>query len=370
MLTKRVIAALAAAATAVSMATVAMLAVGADTAGAVSTKQTSLVGTVPMAGTPNIGDGSVQAFTQVGNKVFVGGNFTSATPSGSTTAVTRTDLLAVDATTGALDTGFAPTLDGQVNALLPGPNPNTVYVGGAFNNVNGTKFKGIALLDTTTGALVPGFKFPPMNGVVNDIALAGGRLFIGGTFTTLGPNSRPGLGTLNPTTGAVDAYMTIAVAGHHNYPHFDATGKPVGAQAPVGVSKLDITPDGSRMVIIGNFLTAGGLDRDQVALINLGATSATVDPNWRTARYTDDCGWRSYDSYIRDVDFSPDGTYFVIVATGGPAAARSATPRPAGRPTAPAPRSSRPGSTTPAATRCCRSRSPARSSTSAGTSAG
>ena len=82
MLTKRVIAALAAAATAVSMATVAMLAVGADPAGAVSTRQTSLVGTVPMAGTPNIGDGSVQAFTQVGSKVFVGGNFTSATPPG------------------------------------------------------------------------------------------------------------------------------------------------------------------------------------------------------------------------------------------------------------------------------------------------
>jgi PKD repeat protein len=319
-LTKRVIAALAAAATAVSMATVATLAVGAQSAGAVSTKQTSLVGTVPLAGTPNIGDGSVQAFTQVGGKVFVGGNFTSATPAGSTTAVTRTYLLAVDATTGALDTGFAPTLDGQVNALLPGPTPNTVYVGGAFNNVNGTKFKSIALLDTNTGALVPGFKFPPMNGVVNDIALSGGRLFLGGTFTTLGPNSRPGLGSLNPTTGAVDSYMTIAVAGHHNYPHFDASGNPIGAQAPVGVTKLDITPDGSRMVIIGNFLTASGLDRDQVALINLGATSATVDPNWQTARYTPDCGWRAYDSYIRDVDFSPDGTYFVIVATGGPSA--------------------------------------------------
>src|SRR5690242_2143937 len=280
-LTKRVIAALAAAATAVSMATVATLAVGAQSAGAVSTKQTSLVGTVPLAGTPNIGDGSVQAFTQVGGKVFVGGNFTSATPAGSTTAVTRTHLLAVDATTGALDTGFAPTLDGQVNALLPGPTPNTVYVGGAFNNVNGTKFKSIALLDTNTGALVPGFKFPPMNGVVNDIALSGGRLFLGGTFTTLGPNSRPGLGSLNPTTGAVDSYMTIAVAGHHNYPHFDASGNPIGAQAPVGVTKLDITPDGSRMVIIGNFLTASGLDRDQVALIHLGAPCDTA-ARWET----------------------------------------------------------------------------------------
>jgi PKD repeat protein len=319
-LTKRVIAALAAAARGVSVATMATLAVGGATAGAVSTRQTSLVAAVPMAGTPNINDGQVQAFAQVGGKVIVGGTFTSATPSGSTTPVTRTYLLAVDATTGALDTAFAPTLDGMVNALLPGPSPNTVYVGGGFNNVNGTKFKSIALLDTTTGALVPGFKFPPMNGVVNDMVLAGGRLFVGGTFSTLGPNSRPGLGSLNPTTGAVDAYMTIAVAGHHNYPHFDAAGNPIGAKAPVGVSKLDVTPDGSRMVIIGNFLTADGLDRDQVAMINLGPTSAAVDPNWRTARYTDDCGWRAYDSYVRDVDFSPDGTYFVIVATGGPAA--------------------------------------------------
>jgi PKD repeat protein len=315
----RVIAALAAAATAVSVATVATLAASAGSAAAVSTRQTSLVSAVPMAGTPNLGDGSVQAFAQVGGKVIVGGTFTTATPSGSTTAVTRTYILAVDAATGALDTAFAPTLDGAVNALLPGPTANTVYVGGAFNNVNGTKFKGIALLDTTTGALVPGFKFPPMNGVVNDVVLAGGRLLIGGTFTTLGPNSRPGLGSLNPTTGAVDGYLTIAVSGHHNYPHYDASGNPIGAQAPVGVSKLDVTPDGSRMVIIGNFLTAGGLDRDQIALINLGATSATVDPNWRTLRYTDDCGWRAYDSYVRDVDFSPDGSYFVVVATGGPA---------------------------------------------------
>jgi PKD repeat protein len=320
-LTKRVIAALAAAATAVSMATVATLAVGADSAGAVSTKQTSLVGTVPLAGTPNIGDGSVQAFTQVGSQGLRRRQLHLGDP-GRLDHRGDQDLPARRRRRppARWTPGSRPPSTARSTRCCPGPTPNTVYVGGAFNNVNGTKFKGIALLDTNTGALVPGFKFPPMNGVVNDIALSGGRLFLGGTFTTLGPNSRPGLGSLNPTTGAVDAYMTIAVAGHHNYPHFDASGNPIGAQAPVGVTKLDITPDGSRMVIIGNFLTASGLDRDQVALINLGATSATVDPNWQTARYTPDCGWRAYDSYIRDVDFSPDGTYFVIVATGGPSA--------------------------------------------------
>jgi PKD repeat protein len=318
-LSKRVLAAVVAAALSATGATVVTLAVTADTAGAVSTPQSTLVSAVPMAGTPNVTDGSVQTFVQVGNKVFAGGTFTSATPAGGTAAVPRTYLLAVDATTGALDTGFAPTLDGSVNALLPGPTPGTIFVGGAFNNVNGVKFKGIALLDTTTGALVPGFKFPPMNGVVNDLALTGGRLFLAGTFTTLGPNSRPGLGSINPATGAVDSYLTIGVAGHHNYPHFNASGQPIGAQAPVGVSKIDVTPDGTRMVVIGNFLTASGLDRDQIAMVNLTGTAATVDPNWRTARYTDDCIFNAYDSYIRDVDFAPDGSYFVVVATGGPA---------------------------------------------------
>ncbi len=321
MFTTRVLAVVAATAVSATAVTAVSLSLLVDTAAAISAPQSGLVSAIPLAGTPNIGTGVVNAFVQVGGKVFVGGNFTSATPAGSTTAVTRTHLLAVDASTGALDTAFAPVLDGMVNALLPGPTANTVYVGGAFNNVNGAKDKGVALLDVNTGQLVPGFKFPPMNGVVNDMALTGGRLFLAGTFTTLSAVPRQGLGAIDPTTGALDSgYLTIAVAGHHNYPHFDRNGNPTGAQAPVGVSKIDVTPDGTRMVVIGNFLTADGLDRDQIAMVNLTGTTATVDPNWRTLRYTDDCIFNAYDSYIRDVDFSPDGAYFVVVATGGPGA--------------------------------------------------
>ncbi|HEY6749495.1 MAG TPA: PKD domain-containing protein [Mycobacteriales bacterium] len=318
---KRLVSAAAAAALTLAGVTAVSLSLLAEPAGAVSTQQPSLVSAVPMAGTPNITDGTVRAFVQVGGKVFVGGSFTSATPSGSATAVPRPYVLAVDAATGALDTGFAPALDGEVDALLPGPTPGSVYLGGAFNNVNGVKSKGLALLDVNTGLAVSGFKAPPMNGVVNDLAMAQGRLILAGTFTTLNVSSRPGLGAVAPATGVIDpTFMTIAVAGHHNYPHFNSSGQPIGAQAPVGVSKIDVTPDGTRMVMIGNFLTAAGLDRDQIALVNLTSTSATVDPNWRTARYTDDCGFMSYDSYVRDVDFSGDGGYFVVVATGGPAA--------------------------------------------------
>ena len=318
---KRFVSAVAAAAVTLAGVAVVSLAVSVEHAGAVSTQQPSLVSAVPMAGTPNITDGTVRTFVQVGGTVFVGGSFTSATPSGSATAVSRPYVLAVDAATGALDTGFAPTLDGEVDALLPGPTPGSVYLGGAFNTVNGVKSKSLALLDVDTGLAVPGFKAPPMNGVVNDLAMAQGRLVLAGTFTTLNVSSRPGLGAVAPATGVIDpGFMTIAVAGHHNYPHVNSAGQPVGAKAAVGVSKIDVTPDGSRMVMIGNFLTADGLDRDQIAMVNLTSTTATVDPGWRTARYTDDCIYNAYDSYIRDVDLSGDGSYFVVVATGGPAA--------------------------------------------------
>ena len=89
-----------------------------------------------------------------------------------------------------------------------------------------------------------------------------------------------------------------------------------GAKAGVGVSKIDITPDGSRMVAIGNFKLVAGQLRDQVAMWDLG-TSAVLRSDWQTHRYEPACFFWAYDSYIRDVDFSPDGSYFVIAATGG-----------------------------------------------------
>ena len=93
------------------------------------------------------------------------------------------------------------------------------------------------------------------------------------------------------------------------------------------------------------------------------------------AACSDSCSLpKFYSAYLRDVDFAPAGSYFVIVATGNiphtggvgrdvcDAAARFETPPPA--------RPARPGLTTPAVTPCTRSRSPTPPSTSKATSAG
>ena len=52
-------------------------------------------------------------------------------------------------------------------------------------------------------------------------------------------------------------------------------------------------------------------------MLTLGATAGTINANWNTAGYTARCFASLFDSYVSDVDFSPDGSYFAIAATGG-----------------------------------------------------
>jgi hypothetical protein len=281
---------------------------------AAGTVQPTLVGTVPGTNTPNIADGVTDAITQVGNKIIVGGTFTSVTAPGTTTnPVTRDYLFAFDATTGAIDTSFVPQLDsGPVEGLAPGAQPNTVYVAGSFNTVNGVKSKSVALISTNTGQLVSGWKPAVPNGVGWTVKLSGSHLFLGGLFTTVGGAAHAGLVSLDPSTGALQPYVTVQVSGHHNY-----TGQPGQSDAGVGVHRMDISPDGTKLIAVGNFKMVDGVTHDQIMLVDLGATTADVDPNWNTSGYTATCASGAYDTYMRDVAFAPDGSYFTVAATGG-----------------------------------------------------
>jgi hypothetical protein len=106
--------------------------------------------------------------------------------------------------------------------------------------------------------------------------------------------------------------MGVDVALHHNYPDRGT------ANAAMGVENFDVAPDGSRMIVIGNFRQADGLVRDQTMMVLLPPTGAVVDPNWKTTSFESVCNGKSFDSWVRDVQFSPDGAYFVVVSTGGP----------------------------------------------------
>ena len=93
----------------------------------------------PANWTPNVLDGQVVAIWQFGNKVVVGGTFTQIADStvNGGTVYDQAYLAAFDATTGVVDAGFDPVLDNDVEAIVPGTDAGTLFIGGAFNTIDG-----------------------------------------------------------------------------------------------------------------------------------------------------------------------------------------------------------------------------------------
>ena len=281
-----------------------------STAADAGPSQPTLVNAVPSVNTPNVNNGAVHTIVQVGSTIVIGGTFSSVTGHGAGSAVNRPYIAAFDQSTGALVPGFAPKLDGEVHGVTAGTSAGTVVVTGAFRTVNGVAAKSVAVLNVSTGALVQGFKAAVMNGAAYESRLVGSRLIVVGSFTTVGGVAHGGIVALNATTGALDPYIAITLTGHHNY---DGTG----SQGAVGGRGIDVSPDGSKAVVIGNFKNANGVLHDQIFMLNLGASAGTINTGWNTAGYTARCFASLFDSYVSDVDFSPDGSYFAVVATGG-----------------------------------------------------
>ena len=284
----------------VALMSALVLGVWAQPGGAVNAAQGVVVSADPATFTPNVLDGKVDAFVQVGNKMIVGGKFTQVQQHDDTTTLARGNIFAFDATTGVIDSAFAPTIDGEVETLAASADGLSVYAGGSFNYVNGVKSKSLTKLDVATGARVTQFKVQT-NGRVHELALKNGRLYIGGNFSTVKSVARIALASLDPTTGALGSDLSFTFAGAR------------GGGA-IQVAKLDITPDGSKLIAIGNWTTINGQELDQIAMFDLTANPVVL-ANWQTLRFQQQCA-SVFDTYMRDLDISPDGSYFVVGTTG------------------------------------------------------
>ena len=280
-----------------------LMVAGAPASQAVNVAQGAIVNPNPDDWTPNVLDGQINSIVQIGNEIYAAGKFTQVQAASGGTIYARTNIFAFNATTGAIDTTFAPTLDDMVRALAVSPDGN-LFVAGNFSSVNGdTTVKKLVKLNPTNGQRITAFS-ANANGQVWDIVVSGSRLIVGGRFTAIKNVARDRLAALNTTTGAVDANVSFAITDPHT-----STSVP-------WVYSLDVSPDGSKLVIIGNFMKVDGQDRPQAALIDLTPTSASL-ANWETDRYAPACFSWAFDTYMRDVGFSPDGSYFVIGVTGG-----------------------------------------------------
>jgi hypothetical protein len=283
----------------VAAASVSIAAILGVPSAAASIAQPAVVIENPVNYTPNVVDGGgidhteAYAVAQLGDTTYVGGTFALVQPPGGST-VSRSNIVAFSATTGAL-TSFAPSIDGPVWAIAT--DGTSLYVGGQFTTVNGVSHRALVKLNPTTGAVDTSFNANFKSGKVTEVRLVNGRLIVGGGV--------PGhLLALNPATGADTGYINLDIAG--------SVASNAGA---TDVYRFAVNPGQTRLVALGNFLTVNGQVRARAFMADLGPASATLDP-WYYQRLTRACRATKIPQQLRDVDFSPDGSYFVFVASG------------------------------------------------------
>jgi hypothetical protein len=235
---------------------------------------------------------TVWAIAPVGGNVFVGGDFTSVRPNGDasgTGEVARSYIAEFSGSTGAL-LSFDPTLDGDVTAMAVSPDGSTLYIGGAFQNVNGIARAHLAAFNVSTGALSTTWK-PSANAKVLSIAdsPSGSELYIGGSFSTLDGVAESYVGAVN-ATGALQPWAPVV----------DNT-----------VDALAVAPDDSRVLVGGYFNNFNGVA--QHAIGSTDPTTGASDPFASTILPNNS----SCTSNVKDIVVQGTSAYIASEGTGG-----------------------------------------------------
>jgi PKD repeat protein len=225
-------------------------------------QRTSSLVTDDVLPTVQIDSGVVWTTVVVGNTVYAGGQFTNTRPAGAaagTNLTPRSNLLAFNLTTGNLITTFAPTFNGAVKSLAVSPDGGTLYVGGAFNSVNGTEHYNLAAFNTATGALNTSFNAQIGGSYVNAIAATSTTVYVGGL-----------IGAANGTTRKNLAAVTTA-------------GKLVNwaPSTDLQVDAMVLTPAKDKLIIGGRFGQVNGVTQRGLAALSLidGSMLPWLAPN-------------------------------------------------------------------------------------------
>jgi hypothetical protein len=272
-------------------------------AGASVPDQTSIVSDNPVNNTPQVLNGHVDALVQVGDTVYVGGKFANVQETGSATVIPKVNLFAYSASTGEIDDAFTATVSGgAVKDLLVAPDGTTMWIAGGFSKVDGAgKTQKVARITLDTGAVVSSFKSPKPNGLISDLNYANNTLYVGGQFMAFDGVAQNLIAALDPGTGA-----------NLNTVHF-SFADPWG-NTTFGISAMDVTPDGTKMIVVGNFKTVAGQSRVQAAMFDLNGGGTATLSSWQTDKLTPRC--QGEDSETRDVAFSPNSQFFALATTG------------------------------------------------------
>jgi hypothetical protein len=152
---------------------------------------------------------TVTAMVTVGGETVIGGAFTAVTDL-SGVSHPASHIAVVDNATGAVNTSWLGSADGDVNALAVAGT--TLYLGGKFDKVDGVTHRKLAAINLTTGSILTGFT-GTAKGNVMALAATPTAVFAGGSFTSVassgGTVSRSYVAKFDGVTGAVDTGWSV-----------------------------------------------------------------------------------------------------------------------------------------------------------------
>src|SRR5215472_7548540 len=188
-------------------------------AAATSSAQTGPVSPAPAANTPALVTTStpeqVRQLVECGGTMYAVGSFTQI--SGSNGNFARNNIFSFSAAAPYPVNSWNPDVNGTVDSIALSSDCTRAYIGGKFTMVGSTAVKNIAEIDTSTGAVVPGFGHTA-GSEVDTLLLVNGRLLAGGQFKSInGSTADPYYASLNPVTGKNDGYLNLNISGHYVY---------------------------------------------------------------------------------------------------------------------------------------------------------
>jgi hypothetical protein len=287
---------------------------GAASAGPVSSTPAKYTPQLAPTGTVE----QIRQIVQCGNTMYAVGTFSEIQR--LSTVYPREDVFSFSATAPFQMTSWAPNVNGEVNSItFSNGNCADAYIGGKFTSVNGTAARNIAEIDTTVGNVVPTFAHTA-SAKVETLLGVDGHILAGGYFKTInGSTSDPYMVSLDPTTGLDDGFVHLNISGNYSYAPNNVTN----------VYNQSLSNSGDYDLVMGDFTSVGGLPRQQIFMLDLTGSPATVT-GWTSPEWDGSLGelspWNSggypYQCatnepfYIQAAAWSPDDSTIYIGTTG------------------------------------------------------
>ena len=159
-----------------------------------------LVVEAPRRDVPVVLDGSVRAHAQIGDRIFVGGEFQQVErPDG--TIIDQPNIFAYDINTGLLDENFRPAVNNGVFALEVNPGGDALYAGGRFVTWDDTFVNRVVKLDAF-GNRDTSFQ-ASASAIVRDLAVTNDDVYLAGDFLWVGDEQRAGFAAVDANTGCL-----------------------------------------------------------------------------------------------------------------------------------------------------------------------